>query len=410
MLTHRCADPKGACHQMSTDLVTIVGGGIGGLSAALMMARSGTPVRVLEKAPTFGELGAGIQLAPNATRLLAEHDLLDDVLEHAVRPARLVMINAITGEQLSTLDLTDAHQRYGAPYIVMHRSDLLEVLLAHCREHENVSLHENTEVISFTDIGDEVELGCANGFTYRTQLLFGADGLHSGVRSKVIDDEALCSGYTAYRGAVPIETVDRRVAFDDVVVWVGPGLHFVQYPVRGGELYNQVAVFRSEQYARGQAEWGTPDELDRTFAQTCEGVQAALPSIQRDRRWPMFDRLPADTWSTGRISLLGDAAHPMLQYLAQGACQALPDGRTLARLLPPLAPRPTWSTPAVAKALADYQDRRLAQASTVQTTARTWGDMWHVDPGVPMALRDEAFRLRSPHDYRHIDWLYGETV
>lgn len=393
-----------------TDQVTIVGGGIGGLGAALMMARSGVPVRVLEKAPSFGEVGAGLQLAPNATRLLAEHDLLDDVLAHAVRPARLVMMNAITGEQLSTLDLADAHERYGAPYIVLHRSDLLDVLLAHCREHPDVSLHENSDVTAFTDTGEQVTITCADGATYRTQLLLGADGLRSRVRPAVLDDEVLCSGYTAYRGAVPIETVDRRVAFDDVVVWVGPGLHFVQYPVRGGELYNQVAVFRSEQYARGETEWGTPDELDRTFAQTCEGVQAALPSIQRDRRWPMYDRLPASTWSTGRVSLLGDAAHPMLQYLAQGACQALLDGGALGRVVPTLGPGPTWTTTDVTNALADYENRRLSQAGRVQTTARTWGDMWHVDPGLPMSLRDEAFRLRNTHDYRHIDWLYADTA
>ncbi|MGZ4664295.1 MAG: hypothetical protein ACXV5Q_04400 [Frankiaceae bacterium] len=141
------------------------------------------------------------------------------------------------------------------------------------------------------------------------------------MRPLIVTDEPICSGYVAYRGAVPIDTVDRRVELDEVVAWMGPGLHLVQYPVRGAKLYNQVAVFRSEEFQRGNPDWGAPDELDKVFSVTCEPVQAAVPSLMRNRRWPMFDRLPAPRWTQGRITLLGDAAHLMLQYLAQGACQ-----------------------------------------------------------------------------------------
>jgi 3-hydroxybenzoate 6-monooxygenase len=224
-----------------------------------------------------------------------------------------------------------------------------------------------------------------------------------------VDDELQSTGFVAYRGAVPVEAVDRWVALDEVVAWMGPGMHLVQYPLRRGELYNQVAVFRSDQYRQGRRDWGTPEELDRVFSAACEAVRAALPSLPRDRRWPMYDRLPASRWSNGRVTLLGDAAHPMLQYLAQGACQAIQDGAALAQELPRLRRPGPWPLWGVQAALRGYENRRLAQAGRVQRTARTWGEIWHVD-GLAMALRDEAFRLRAEDDLSRVDWLYADSV
>jgi 3-hydroxybenzoate 6-monooxygenase len=395
---------------MGKDQVIIVGGGIGGLSAALMLGRAGLRVRVLERAGEFAEIGAGLQLAPNATRLLHRYGLLDDLLDTAVRPRRLVAMNAVTGQQLTALDLEQVRSRYGAPYIVMHRHDLLEVLLRHCRKEPSLTLETAKDVVTVADLGDHVAVACQDGSTYRSEVLIGADGLTSTVRPLVVDDELLPTGYVAYRGAVPVQAVDRRAAMDAVVVWMGPGMHFVQYPLRRGELYNQVAVFRSDEYRQGKEDWGTPEELDQVFAAACEPVRVALRSLWRDRRWPMHDRLPAPRWSAGRVTLLGDAAHPMLQYLAQGACQAIQDGAALAQELPVLRGRAgAWPTQDVQAALRGYQDRRLAQASRVQRTARTWGEIWHVD-GLAMTLRDEAFRLRAPDDFSRIDWLYADSV
>jgi 2-polyprenyl-6-methoxyphenol hydroxylase-like FAD-dependent oxidoreductase len=390
------------------DQVIIVGGGIAGLATALMLAHTGFQVRVLERAGEFTEVGAGLQLAPNATRVLAEYGVLDSVLERAILPGRLVARSAVTGQQLTVLDLEHTRRRYGYPYLVMHRSDLLDVLVQRCRSEPRIVLSAESDVTSVEDAGTGVVVTTRDA-TYRGGILLGADGLHSTVRPLIVTDEPICSGYVAYRGAVPIDTVDRRVELDEVVAWMGPGLHLVQYPVRGAKLYNQVAVFRSEEFQRGNPDWGAPEELDKVFSVTCEPVQAALPSLMRNRRWPMFDRLPAPRWTRGRITLLGDAAHPMLQYLAQGACQAIQDGAALARVLAPLAGEGAPATGDVEQALRAYEQQRLGQASRVQRTARVWGDIWHVD-GLAMALRDEAFRLRHPEDFSHIDWLYGNQA
>ena len=394
---------------MGSDQVIVVGGGIGGLAAALILSRAGLRVRVLERNDEFAELGFGLQLAPNATRLLRGYGLLNDVLETAVRPRRLVAMNAVTGQQLTTLDLRQAARRYGAPYIVLHRGDLLEVILRHCRKEPTLILEAAKDVTGVADLGDQVAVTCRDGSTYRCQVLIGADGLDSTVRPLVVNDELRPTGYVAYRGAVPVDTVDRRVGLDEVVAWMGPGMHLVQYALRRGELYNQVAVFRSQQYRQGEPDWGTPEELERVFSVACEAVRVALPSLLRNRRWPMHDRLPVSSWSTGRVTLLGDAAHPMLQYLAQGACQAIEDGAALARELPRLPRTAAWPVEDVKAALRGYGDRRLEQASRVQRTARTWGEIWHVD-GLAMALRDEAFRLRATDDFRRVDWLWGESV
>ncbi|WP_026452910.1 FAD-dependent monooxygenase [Saccharomonospora iraqiensis] len=390
---------------MPTDQVIIAGGGIGGLGAAVMLAQRGVRVRVLERAPEFGEVGAGLQLAPNVTRLLDEVGVLEKILPLSLAPSRLVFRNAASGEELTHLDLADARERYGGPYLVLHRSDLLRALLEAAEAEPGITLHTGHHVSGVQDRGEDVVVRCDNGAEFTGELVVGADGLHSTLRAELVDDEPICSGYVAYRGAVPVEDVDRRSSLDDVAVWMGPGLHLVQYPVRAGKLYNQVAVFRSQEYLDGKQDWGTPEELDRTYAGMCEGVRGAIPSLRRDNRWPMYDRRPIGTWTKGRITLLGDAAHPMLQYLAQGAGQSLLDGVALAGPLSGLGDGP-WSAGDLARALEVYERERVEFAGTVQERARTWGDIWHVDDYVSTLLRDEVFRSRDIHDYHLVDWLY----
>ena len=196
-----------------------------------------------------------------------------------------------------------------------------------------------------------------------------------------------------------------RSELDEVVAWIGPDLHFVQYPLRAGQIYNQVAVFRSPGYAAdpglADGEWGGPEELDEAFRSCCTQVREATGFLWRDRWWPMYDREPLASWTRGRIALLGDAAHPMLQYLAQGACQAIEDAAALTRALA-ACPGPQL----IGKALAGYQAERAPHSARVQRTARTWGDIWHVD-GVGALLRDELFLHRPAGDYSYTDWLYG---
>jgi 3-hydroxybenzoate 6-monooxygenase len=382
----------------------IVGGGIGGLSAALSLARRGVGVTVLERSKSFAEVGAGIQLAPNAVRILQQLDVLDAIMPVAVMPRRLVLADALGARELTSLDLTDFPARYGAPYLVLHRNDLLSALLEACARH-GVRLHTDANVIEVADVGTGIVVQCADGREFTGQVAIGADGLHSRVRKLFSDDEPIQSGFVAYRGAIPMEQVERHADLRDVVAWLGPGLHLVQYPLRSGQMYNQVAVFRSEALLRGDSSGGGPDELTAAFEGCCEHVRESLHTLSIDNRWPMLDRLPMPDWARGRLALLGDAAHAMLQYLAQGACQALEDSSVLAA---ELAAAGTAGQPA-STGLARYAAARAPRAMRVQRTARTWGEIWHVD-GVAKLIRDELLLTRDVADHRHVTWLFGQSV
>ncbi|MEU8798579.1 FAD-dependent oxidoreductase [Spirillospora sp. NPDC048819] len=382
--------------------VVVAGGGIGGLSTAYALARSGRSVSVLERSPEFTEVGAGLQMAPNATRILKEWGLLDEVLQAGVVPRRLMFKDALDGSELTRLELDDAFvQRYGAPYVVIHRSDLLTILVRAC-ERAGVELVPDTDVKDVVTDTDAAIVQSARG-EYRGRIAVAADGLHSALRTRLSDDEPICSGYVAYRGTVPVADLGGEIgeeALHEVVVYLGPGCHLVQYPLRRGEIFNTVAVFKSPAYERGEQDWGGPDELDTVFAGACPQVRTGLGSLWRDRHWPMYDRLPIPSWIDGRLILTGDAAHPMLQYLAQGACQAIEDAHCLADELRREAD--------LTDALKRYEAERTARTARVQTTARFWGDIWHVD-GVARIMRNELFRERDQHSYKYMDWLYGEA-
>jgi salicylate hydroxylase len=382
----------------------VVGGGIGGLATALALAQEARrPVHVLEKAPQFGEIGAGLQLAPNAMQVLDRLGLAAEIGKHAVYPSRLVWMDALDAKRITEIDLGDAfRRRYGHPYIVMHRGDLLAVLLDACRREKLITLEADRDVVAVEDLGDAGRARCADGSSYEAELLVGADGLWSTVRRLIVDDAPLSSGYVAYRGTIPMERMSTHAGLDNVVMWVGPAMHFVQYPVRRGELYNQVAVFRSARYRPDTDDWGTPEELDAHYAQTCDYVRGCLQLMWRDRRWPMSDRKPVGTWTKNRIVLMGDAAHPMLQYIAQGACQAIEDSLALAKCVAAGASDPV-------AALVGFQETRKLRTARVQLTARAMGAFFHLD-GVGAAVRNQMMAARAPDDFSMIDWLYGHKV
>ncbi len=387
--------------------VIVVGGGIGGLSCGYALASAGRQVRVLEQSPAFGEVGAGLQLGPNATRILREWGLLDEVIAAGVLPRRLVLKDALDGSELTHLDLgQDFLHRYGAPYVVIHRSDLLDILYRAC-QRAGVDLVTNARVLR-VESGAETATAVTDAATHDGALVLAADGLWSTLRANFSDDEPICSGYVAYRGAVPLsEAADLgELSLEDVVVYFGPGCHFVQYPLRQGDLLNQVAVFASPAYQRGAEDWGGPDELEAVFSRCCAQVRSGTAKLGRERRWPMFDRLPITNWVQGRLALTGDAAHPMLQYLAQGACQAIEDAWTLCMQAPS---RGSDGPDEWQEALVTYEKLRTERTAQVQTTAHAWGDLWHCD-GLTRTLRNELLRDRDPADYKHIDWVYSEAV
>ncbi|MFC3577507.1 FAD-dependent monooxygenase [Streptomyces yaanensis] len=381
-----------------------IGGGIGGMTTALALAQAGFDAHIVEQAPEFAEIGAGIQLAPNALRILDSLGVLDAVNEVAVRPRNLVFLHADTGKHLTTIDFgTPFRERYGQSYSVLHRGDLLDVLLAACREHPKVTLENNRQVVDIEEHGTTAVVHFADGESYRTDALIGADGLKSRARQLLSDDKPVTDAYVAYRGALPMDQVDLPVEQDDEIIWVGPDRHLVQYPIRRGELYNQVAVFRSPSY-RPEIEhtdrWGGPDELTEAFATSCVQVRESVKMFNTSRRWPMYDREPLDNWTRGRVTLLGDAAHPMFQYLAQGACQAIEDADCLARQL-------VKHSGDIDEAFAAYQAERIPRTALVQRVARGWGQVWHAHNDTPLsALRDRVFGRRSPDDFTDLDWLY----
>jgi 3-hydroxybenzoate 6-monooxygenase len=391
--------------------VVIVGGGIGGLAAAFALVRKGLSVRVLERADEFGEVGAGLQLAPNCTRILDDYGLLDEAKSNGVLPESMVMRDALDSSELTRLDLRDVERTYGFPYMVMHRSDLHGILLRAC-ERSGVELVTGRSAVGY----DRTEHGACvhfeDGRVEEAEVVIAADGLHSVARKLLVDDEPVSSAYVAYRGAVPIEQVrEHDISETDVVVYIGPKCHFVQYPLRGGEMFNQVAVFESPKAVAGEEDWGTPDELDAAFAKTCEQVQQGMPLMWRERWWRMFDRDPIMSWVHGRIALLGDAAHPPLQYMAQGAIMAIEDGWVLAEHVGAQQPVRTASGSGVDwdAALAAYDAVRPEHCRRVVTTARSWGELWHLD-GLAREQRNAILRGRDTHDYAYTDWVFGPTA
>jgi len=390
--------------------ILIIGGGIGGMTAALALARAGFAAHIVERSPEFGEIGAGIQLAPNALRILDGLGVLPELMEPAVRLGHLVLMHADTGEHLTTVNFGEPFERrYGYAYTVMHRGDLLAVLSDACRAEDRITLETSREVTELSDDGGTARIGFADGGGYECDAVIGADGLWSAARALVSGDRPVCQKFVAYRGALPVGDVTLLPSGngvpagpDDEIIWIGPGKHLVQYPIRRGELYNQVAVFRSRSYS-GETEltdrWGTPAELDQAFGASCGPVRAGVARVSRDRRWVMYDREPLDNWSTGRITLLGDAAHPMVQYLAQGACQAIEDADCLARQL-------TRYDGDAVKAFAAYQAERIPRTALIQRSARIWGQIWHDDGPVIPLLRDRILTRRAPDDYTELDWLY----
>jgi 3-hydroxybenzoate 6-monooxygenase len=356
-------------------------------------------------------------MAPNATRILRSWGLLDEVVARGVLPRRLVMRDAVDGRELSHLDLADVDRRYGAPYVVIHRSDLHAILVRACRA-AGVDLVTDA-VVTEVEHGDGQAVAVSTGRRDAGALVLAADGLNSALRGRLSGDDPVSSAYVVCRGAVPTETIadTADLALDDVVFYVGPHCHLVQYPLRRGEIFNQVAVFRSPRALAGEPDWGTPDELDAAFAGTCDLVRAALPNLWRDRWWRMFDREPITNWVDGRLALTGDAAHPMLQYLAQGACQALEDADCLAGMVGKhgggMAGKHEGGTAGGTAggtdwdgALRGYAEVRTVRTARVQRTARDWGELWHCD-GLFRSVRNAMLADRDPGDYRYIDWLYG---
>lgn len=384
--------------------VIVVGGGIGGLAAAYGIARLGKKVTLLEQAPEFGEVGAGLQVGPNGLRALDALGVLDEVYKLAVFPRRHVFMDALGDKELSAVQFGDSfEERFGYPYIVIHRSDLHSVLLKACQSLDNVSFLTNHKLESVEEFADYVELRCENGTVLQAETVIGADGIRSKTRKLVSQADPVVSQYVAYRFTVPMSEMTIDIDWDEKLTWIGPGIHLVQYPVRHKSVINQVAVFKSYKFNENTEDWGTVEELDQMFANSCPTIQESLKFAKNGMITKLYDIEPLEKWSTNRVTLLGDSAHAMLQYLAQGACQALEDAVCLTEKM-----RVNPSN--MAKALDEYQQERIPRTAEVQRGARTWGEIKHAEDSVTRLLRDTIMLNRSADDYRYLDWLYKERM
>lgn len=382
--------------------VIVVGGGIGGLAAAYGIAKLGKKVTVLEQAPEFGEVGAGLQVGPNGLRALDALGVLDEVYKLAVFPRRHVFMDALDGKELSAVQFGDSFKEsFGYPYIVIHRSDLHSVLLKACEKLNTITFLTNHKLAAIEEHSNYVELRCENGAVLKGETVIGADGIRSVARQIVSDSKPVASRYVAYRFTVPMSEMTINIDWDEKLTWIGPGIHLVQYPVRHKSVINQVAVFKSNRYNEETDDWGSLDELREMFADCCPTIQESLKFVQEGFVSKLYDIEPLEKWSTDRVTLLGDSAHAMLQYLAQGACQALEDAVCLAEKLGENGSN-------VAKALDEYQKERIPRTAQVQRGARMWGEIKHAEDAHTRLLRDTIMLNRSADDYTYLEWLYKE--
>jgi salicylate hydroxylase len=389
---------------ISTKPVLIVGGGIGGLAAALALAQLGFPVTVIEQAAEIGEIGAGIQLGPNAFTAMDALGAGERMRRRAVYAERLVMMDAVDGSEVASVPVGEAFRaRFRNPYAVIHRADI------HLSVYEEVQLARNVEFHTSTRI-DRIEIDeggvralDAGGRTFAGCAVIGADGVKSVVRRHLIGDAHRVSGHVVYRGVVPKERMPEDLRWNAAAIWVGPNCHLVHYPLRGGEQYNLVVTFHS----REQEEWGVREgsqqEVLSYFTGIAERPRRLLDLPTSWKRWSTADRDPVERWGTGRATLLGDAAHPMLQYMAQGACMALEDAVTLREAI-------RACDGDLEAGFRRYESKRIVRTARVVYSSREMGRIYHAS-GVERLVRNSLWKDRSPERfYDALEWLYGWTA
>jgi 3-hydroxybenzoate 6-monooxygenase len=384
--------------------VLVAGGGIGGLAAALVLARRGFSVRILEQAPEIGEIGAGIQLGPNAFHAFDALGVGEKVRARSDFTDYMVMHDAIDEYRVATIPTGDAfRERFGNPYAAIHRVDVHRSLLEGVQESGKVEFLSSTKVYSVEQDAIGVTVKDQNGNSHRGIALIGADGVKSVVRAHYVNDLPRVTGHVVYRAVVDKKDFPIDLQWNAASIWVGPNCHLVHYPLRGGAQYNVVVTFQS----REKEEWGVTDgslqEVQSYFQGICPRARQLIDLPKSWKRWATADREPIGRWSFDRVTLLGDAAHPMTQYMAQGACMALEDAVTLGEAL-------RASDDDLLKAFDLYQRARVVRTARVVLSSREMGRIYHAKD-VERLVRNDLWKGRIPeHFYDALQWLYGWDV
>ncbi|PWS39359.1 3-hydroxybenzoate 6-monooxygenase [Falsiroseomonas bella] len=383
--------------------ILVAGGGIGGLAAALGLAKQGFAVQVLEKAATLGEVGAGIQLGPNAFHAFDSLGVGDTARAMAIYVDSLRLMDALTAEEICHIDLgEDFRARFGNPYAVIHRGDLHGVFLQACRAHERIALRTSAEVVRYEQDGGGVTAFLPGGEPMRGRALIGADGLWSNVRRQVVGDgRPRVSGHTTYRSVIPTEHMPEHLRWNAATLWAGPKCHIVHYPLQGWKTFNLVVTYHND---APEPVAGKPVSEAEVFAGFHHVHPTAQSIIRHGRDWKLWvlcDRDPVEGWVDGRVALLGDAAHPMLQYMAQGACMAMEDAVCLAQAMAAHQGDARSALPA-------YNAARALRTARVQLQSRAVGEHVYHPAGAHAALRNAIMRAKSQAEWREtLAWLYG---
>ncbi|MRX48994.1 3-hydroxybenzoate 6-monooxygenase [Paracoccus sp. S-4012] len=390
---------------MSQQPILIAGGGIGGLAAAIGLAQKGYRSAVLEKAPRMGEIGAGIQLGPNAFHAFDYLGVGDRARELAVYIDSLRLMDALSGDEITRIPLGEPFRaRFGNPYAVIHRGDLHGTFLRACEASPLVELRTSAEVVGYDQDSSRVTAILGDGSRVAGAALIGADGLWSKVRARVVGDgPPRVSGHTTYRSVIPTDDMPEDLRWNAATLWAGPKCHIVHYPLKGWKMFNLVVTYHND---APEPVAGLPvshDEVRRGFEHVSPVARQIIDRGRDWKLWVLCDREPVTNWLDGRVALLGDAAHPMLQYLAQGACMAMEDAVALAAAMEAAGGE-------IDRALPDYQSRRMLRTARVQLTSRELGNHVYHPAGGHAALRNAVMKAKSDEDwFDTIAWLYGST-